>query len=265
MPHADRCFICEGSLVPAFAKQFDWEELGRVFYGRCAICGFVASSTHADLTEAAWQRINTAFHERRDVAAGRAGLDRWRARADGYASAIQEAAAAGAIPDGGPWLDYGCGSGDLTSLIEERSKRAILRYEPFMPGSGGTWVDAHALPSGSCDLVINTAMFEHVRDRQPLDHLASLVSRRGALALHTVVVESVPDDPTWFYLLPVHCAFFTNEAMRRLCTQWGFQSSAYHRDARLWLLFRRPLVEIPDALQREPWICREGFVAYWTQ
>lgn len=264
MPHATHCFVCDGPLVPAFSKQFAWGELGQVAYERCTVCGFVVSRTHADLSDAAWRRINTAFHERRDNAAGRASPERWRARADGYAAAIGVATAAGAISKGGPWLDYGCGSGDMTTLIEARTGREILRYEPFMPGSGGTWVDAAALKPGSCDLVINTAMFEHVRDRRPLDHLASLVSPTGALALHTVIVERVPDDPNWFYLLPVHCAFFTNEAMRRLCVQWGFRSSAYHQPARLWLLFRQSLTDLPDAIQREPWICNDGFVAYWT-
>jgi len=259
----ERCFVCGGPLGPAFSKQFDWQNLGRVDYSRCVACGFVLSRTHAHMDHGSWENLNAAFHAERDPAAGRSNDQRWLQRAQGYVDAISAARNLGAIPGDRPWLDYGCGSGQLSDLVEQRTNHAVLRYEPFLPGQGEHWVDAASLAPGSCDLVINTAMFEHVRDRASLDHLAGLVSADGALALHTVVVKHVPDDPDWFYLLPVHCAFFTNAAMEHLCREWGFLSAAYHVPARLWLLFRRPLSTLPAELSEEPWVSDQGFVGYW--
>ena len=260
---ADSCFVCDGRLAPAFSKQFAWLDMGLVAYERCASCGLVVSRTHASLNRGEWERLNTAFHRERDPDAGRSTDQRWLDRARGYVAAIGAAMDLGAIPKDRSWLDYGCGKGHLADLVEERTGHEILRYEPFLPGEGDRWVDAAALDPHTCDLVINTAMFEHVLDRASLDRLAGLVSAEGVLALHTVVVERVPDDPGWFYLLPVHCAFFTNAAMDHLCRDWGFRASAYHVPSRLWLLFRRPLSALPDELSRDPWVSAEGFAGYW--
>lgn len=258
------CPVCGAPLAPAFAKDFSWEDLGRVDYDRCTACGFTRSRTHAEMDDVRWTRLNAAFHEQRDAAAGRSTPARWRERADGYVAAIRAAREAGALSTARPWLDYGAGGGHLTELIEAATGQEILRYEPFCPGSGGTWVDAAELRPGSCDLVVNTAMFEHVRDRETLDHVAGLVSPDGALALHTVIVDRVPDDPEWFYLLPVHCAFFTNAAMRRLCADWGFHSSAFYRPGKMWLLFRRKFDQLPPALSGGDWLSGPGFLSPWT-
>jgi len=54
-------------------------------------------------------------------------------------------------------------------------------------------------------VVINTSVFEHAREIETLDEIAELVDEDGVPALHVLVPESVPRDPPWFYLLPVHC------------------------------------------------------------
>ena len=50
--------------------------------------------------------------------------------------------------------------------------------------------------------------------------------------------ETVPRNPDWMYLLPVHCAFHSNRSMQLLMTQWGYTCSVYNEPAKLWVLFR---------------------------
>jgi len=254
------CFVCETPMEPAFTKTFTWHDLGDVAYVRCPDCGFVASETHAAMSEEAWADLNHAFHIERDPAANRSSAARAMARLEGYASAITDAAGAGAIDLIGSWLDYGCGEGTLASLIENSVEKTVLRYEPYMPRSEGPWVDR---AGGGHSLVVNTAMFEHVLDRKSLDDVVNALGEDGVLALHTVIGPKVPDDPDWFYLLPPHTAFFTNASMRLLCEQWGFSTSAYHVPGKLWLFARNP-ARLAALKGREGWLVADGFLAYWT-
>ena len=41
-------------------------------------------------------------------------------------------------------------------------------------------------------LVINSAMFEHVRKREELERINDLVAKSGILMIHTVVCENIP-------------------------------------------------------------------------
>ena len=254
------CFVCKTPTVTAFSKTFDWHGLERVDYVRCPACGFVLSQTHAEMGTERWAELNRIFHHERTPESGRSSESRWMQRLQGYADAIGEAASVGAIDTGGSWLDFGCGSGKLAELIEARTRHPVLRYEPFLPQEGPQWVET---PGEGHSLVVNTAMFEHVRDRSPLDAVAGGLGDDGVLALHTVVGPRVPDDPEWFYLLPVHCAFFTNESMRRLCAQWGIAASAYHVEGRLWLLARRA-ERLAPLRDQAGWQVSDGFLAYWT-
>ncbi len=59
-------------------------------------------------------------------------------------------------------------------------------------------------------VLINSAMFEHIRNREHLEHVNSLVSDEGVLILHTIVCENIPKDPDWFYIMPpLHSALHT--------------------------------------------------------
>lgn len=267
MPQPMTCLVCTTDMESAFHKDVPWEDLGRVEYVRCPSCGFVASATHAVMADDRWAAINEAFHHggRAQEGAGRSTEARWRERLNGYDAALRAAADAGLVSTTAPWLDYACGDGALAELVEAW-RAPIDRHEPFGAPDDPRWLDRDDLRRDHYDVVINTAMFEHVRDRSSLDHLVSLVAPDGALALHTVVVETVPADPGWFYLQPVHCAFFTNESMRRLCREWGFVAGAYHIDDRLWILRRRPWTDADATARLEAlgWVLDDGFVAYWT-
>ena len=138
--------------------------------------------------------------------------------------------------------------------------------------SGLSGIEEAAL--GRYELVVNSAMFEHVLDRQALDEVDSLVSETGVLMLHTVVCERVPCDPNWFYLAPmVHTAFHTNRSMSLLIEQWGYEASIYSPQAKSWWLFKRgsaalkrlesTVERINEELRMKYFHYRPGFVDYW--
>lgn len=140
------------------------------------------------------------------------------------------------------------------------------------PAPGSFYVDASELCK--YHLVINSAMFEHIRERFDLDAVDKLVSDAGVLMLHTVVCENVPADPNWFYLVPmVHTAFHTNKSMSVLMDQWGYRSSIYCPSAKSWFLFKSgaPGVDelegavdlINQELKMKFFFYSKGFMDYW--
>jgi hypothetical protein len=123
-------------------------------------------------------------------------------------------------------------------------------------------------------LVINSAMFEHVIDRESLDFVDGLVADDGVLMLHTFISATVPQDPNWFYLEPhVHTAFHTNRSMDILLGDWGYAASVYAPEARSWFIYKRnapqldlleeKIRQINAELQREYFFFKRGFVDYW--
>ncbi len=83
----------------------------------------------------------------------------------------------------------------------------------------------------------------------------------------TSVVEEVPQDPDWHYLLPVHCTMWTNKAMQILYEQQKFRGCAYNLEARTWLMFRnRDDYEKLKAVEKNlsgSWFLSDNFVDYW--
>jgi len=143
----------------------------------------------------------------------------------------------GIIPHAHPWVDYGCGSGVLADTLSGRGF-ATLKYEPYMSRPEGNYISHEALLSRKFSLVINTAVFEHLRDRSAIDEILDLAADAGIFAFHTFVDEKVPDDPGWVYYLPVHCTVYTNQSMNVLFEQKGFTASMYHAPSEMWFWFR---------------------------
>jgi hypothetical protein len=91
------------------------------------------------------------------------------------------------------------------------------------------------------------------------------------MALHTLAMEEIPQDPDWFYLLPVHSTFYTNKSMQLLFEQWGYQASIYNVNARMWFWFKsKPDIEetIRYANNRtsDPsYIFMNKFIDYWKE
>lgn len=263
-----KCEICGGPTSFYFSKTFNAFNLGEVEYRRCDSCGFVFSRTHVEMSPEAWNELNVLCHQTYQGQEANALDPRWKARIAAQALALSELAGAGLLPPDGRWVDFGCGDGGLSDVCADRYGLTLLKYDEHM-AAGGDYLSTEEMVPGAFDFVISTSVFEHLRRRREWDGVEALVAPAGALGIHTLVAEQVPQDPAWFYLQAPHCAFFTNEAMRRLFADWGYRCSVYNVAASLWIWFRSDPARVEEqvaALNRtaaSPFLFREGFLDYW--
>lgn len=260
------CIICNSRMELYFAKKFNEFGLGDVEYFKCGRCGFCASQTHFEMTVDQWAALNNAFHS-----ASHQRTDNPRQRNQRY---FNQALMLFLMNKKGllhceKWLDWGCGVGSVALLLKELFGIRLLAYDKyFAPQINATGKDQ--LVPGSFDCVVCTAVFEHVRDRETLNEIESYVKESGCLAVHTLVPETVPKDPGWMYLLPVHCAFHTNRSMQILMDDWGYACSVYNELSKMWVLFRQDPADVElrvSALNRalgyEYLHFKRGFMDYW--
>jgi hypothetical protein len=170
----------------------------------------------------------------------------------------------------GKWLDYASGQGGLSRQLHSHFGLVLHSFDKFMQPT------SHRLPASGLTkrghaLVTNTAMFEHVRDRLTLDEIESYVAEDGCFGIHTLVRGEIPADPEWMYLLPVHCAFFTNRSMSVLMQQWGYTCSVYNEHAKMWIWFKTdpdPISEkvthLNQSLGWEYLHFKTGFMDSWS-
>ncbi|MET0065281.1 MAG: class I SAM-dependent methyltransferase [Candidatus Thiodiazotropha sp.] len=246
-------------------KSFECYGLDRVNYERCTECGCVHARTLLDLSEAEWGNLCRAYHGGYRGQGVNPHDPRASQRLDRQAEVLLALSQQGMLPTQSEWLDFGCGEGELLNRLNQSGLR-VSGYDPYWDAASHL-SPADLLP-GRFPVVLNTATLEHLRDRESLDRLGSLVSDHGVLALHTLVRGEIPSDPDWFYLLPVHTLMFTNRAMSLLFEQWSFDCSLYAIEARLWLWFRQPRLEalqkiILETHRLEDWKTTRGFLAYW--
>lgn len=264
-----KCIICESSMSFFFSKYFSFCDLGQVEYWKCTFCGFTASKTHYELPSHEWRKLNLAYHE---VFLGQSQNDddpRWLDRLTCQARVINDLAIQSVLPSKS-WLDYSCGDGKLSDILRNEYNLSLLNYEKFAMARQD-YLDEKELIPGGFDFVITTSVFEHMTSRTELDDVAMLVSEDGIMGLHTLVCEEIPNDPDWFYLLPVHCSFFTNKCMDILLDQWGYKSSIYSVDARLWLFFKSKNDNIKSMIENAnlrrssdlKYLYSSGFLDYW--
>ncbi len=263
------CLICAASMRFYFSKKFVLPELDAADYWRCEGCGFVLSRTHLEMSAAAWERLNHAAHAIYQGGESDPGDPRWRSRLEAQASVLVDAASIGLIQAGRRWLDYACGDGKLTDLLQARHGRELHKYDRYM-GQGGDYLKEVDLTACGFDLVVTTSVFEHLTRREQCDAIHALAAPQGVLAMHTLVCEAVPEDPDWFYLAPAHCAFHTNRSMALLFGQWGYTCSVYSVAAQLWLWFRRDADAIERSvdhanqrLGKPRYAFKRGFMDYW--
>ncbi|WP_290641622.1 methyltransferase domain-containing protein [Aquabacterium sp.] len=250
-----------------FSKTFTQFDLDQVDYWKCSACGFAASKTHLDMSDERWARLNNDFHSQTHYTE-----DNPYNRNQRYfnqALMLSLMRKQDLIP-AGDWLDWGCGVGAVARLLRDYFDLRLDTYDKYFTPEVNA-VTASALKPCGHQLVLNTAVFEHVRDRATLNEIESYVKPdSGCLAVHTLVPENVPANPDWMYLLPVHCAFHTNRSMQLLMDQWGYRCSVYNEHAKLWVMFR----EAPAAI--EPKVAalnkamgwqylhfKPGFMDYW--
>jgi hypothetical protein len=242
----------------AFSKRFDSYGLTSVDYWRCSNCGFVISGTHADMSQTEWEDLNRSCHQSYQGSDCNPGDPRWLSRLSSQARVIDDCVQVGLLRSDVDWVDYACGDGKLSELVAQ-SGHHLQKYDKYMAHHDGYLSDAE-LAAGSFGFVITTSVFEHLTKRQEFDAIASLVSDTGVMGVHTLVREAIPQDPTWFYLQPPHCAFHTNRSMEHLFRQWGYSSSIYHVESRLWLWFK---TDVRDRVDQSKYVYKKGFVDYW--
>lgn len=261
-----KCIICKSSMSFYFTKHFDVCDLTQVDYWKCSSCGFCASKTHSDMTEDEWEKLNDKFHSKSHFTD-----DNPYNRNQRYFNQSQMISlmAKDKLIAEGRWLDWGCGIGAVSLLLKNYFSLELSTYDKFYTPQVNV-VDKDILREKEFDLVVNTAVFEHVRDRDTLDEIESFVSDTGCFAIHTLIPEKVPKDPNWMYLLPVHCAFHTNKSMGILMTDWGYQCSVYNEHSKMWVLFRDKPESVKSCVDKlnkslgwEYLHFKEGFMDYW--
>lgn len=269
------CIICGGSMKAYIKKEsyrarlegINTKNLLPVNYSRCEQCGFLLSDTHTAMSKEAWVQLNDEFHH--------ANENNHRSTL-GFnqppyieQAIMLELLARNMIIDDSGILDYAAGYGTLSHLSKKYFQRTINNYDKYITSQQQNYI-ADPMP-GSWSLVINSAMFEHVLSRDDLDAVNKFVAADGALMIHTVVVENVPQDPYWFYIdIPVHTAVHTNKSMAIMMQQWGYQSSVYSPKSKSWILLKKPystiksqVENINNELQTEYLFAKDGFVDYW--
>lgn len=264
------CLVCQGQSAPFLAKRFEQFGLGDVQYDRCVDCGFVFSRTHHAMTESEWESLNNQWVSQYQGTDHNPEDPRWMERLRAQEDIVAHAARHGLLP-AGRWLDYGAGDGKLAAALKKNYAIHLEKYEHSSNPAKG-YLRAEELVPNAFSVVLHSAVMEHLRFRSQLDGIFNLVTDAGVMILHTLVPEQVPKDPDWFYLLSVHCSFYTNDAMQRLFVQYGYQCCAYNVASRLWFWFKqppahvKPLIAAANASTADPryqYIFAEKFVDYW--
>jgi hypothetical protein len=259
-------------MVSYFTKDFGGSfGLNGVDYWKCKVCGLVVSKTHFDMSLKEWEELNVRYHSSFHGTDECEDDPRWIERLTAQSIAISELKRIGILPpylDDFPWMDYACGDGKLVDMLGDKGLQA-LKFDRYMNTQNGQYINNEQLKEKKYGVVLNTSFFEHVRNIEPLDEIAGMVAENGVLAVHTMVRESIPNDPTWFYLLPVHCVFYTNKSMQILFDRWKFKASIYHVESRMWFWFKRDVERVREIIEREKnelsgeYHFKKGFVDYW--
>jgi 2-polyprenyl-3-methyl-5-hydroxy-6-metoxy-1,4-benzoquinol methylase len=184
------------------------------------------------MSQFCWERLNNNFHSS-FLGQKEFPLDpNWNKRINSQVEDIYQLHDTKII-DAHKCLDYACGDG---RLIERLNK-----LNPALCGLGFdkyTEYNDFSLVNRTYQTVISTSFFEHVRHREDIDIVNRLIDTKGVLALHTLVCENVPKDPSWFYLVPVHSIVYTNKSMQILFNQWGYRACIYNPSSRMWFWFK---------------------------
>lgn len=260
------CLICENEMSFHFSKTFNIFGLEVVDYVLCSHCGFVCSKTHFEMKLEKWEKLNFEVHTHYNSMP-----DDPNNNPPPYfeqATMFNILMRFDVIPKNN-WVDWASGEGRLSIILDKCFSLKLNNYDKYINPIMNQ-IHESDLINMKCNMVVNSALFEHVTNNETLDSINNLVSDNGVLAIHTLVREEIPKDPNWFYLLPVHCAFHTNRSMSILMEKWGYSCSVYCLASKTWILFknnpaviRKSVCEINNVVKKEYLFFKEGFVDYW--
>lgn len=269
-----KCIICDSDSNYYFSKTYSEKlldefvrEIGKVDYYRCKRCGFVLSKTHSELDESKWNNLNRLYHDYLENPDNEN-----KSNQPPYAEQAMMLSFLGrnGIVSIDSIVDYAAGYGTLSNILAKYHHLELPIFDPYIKADNlCRYVDKSELKTYKT--VINSAMFEHILRREDIDRINNIVDSDGAMIIHTVVCENVPNDPNWFYLRPpVHTAFHTNKSMEILMGQWNYRSSIYCPQSKCWVLLRdnfkyieKKVSTLNQELQCKWFYCKNGFVDYW--
>jgi len=271
------CIICQSDTSYFFPKDYPtypgspFANTLTVDFWKCDNCGFVISKTHQEMTPDQWSQLNSSWHHTSE--------NDFKSRTTNQPPYVDQALALTILSknnilacDGA--LDYAAGYGTLSKCLKKYFGTDIQIFDRYVHSDDQNLRYVREADLKRYQLVINSAMFEHVLDRSALDEVNGLVADDGVLMLHTVVCEKIPKDPNWFYInTMVHTALHTNKSMSILMEQWGYAASIYSPQAKSWYLFKNGcahlndleamVAEINRELQTTYFHYKSGFVDYW--
>lgn len=271
-----KCIICNSKCSYYFSKEYlekpynsFMKDIGKVEYYKCNNCGFVISKTHKELDDKEWNLLNHKFHDYLENSSFAKNIN--QPPYIEQAMMISFLGNSGLI-DNENMLDYAAGYGRLSKLLFKYHNINLPIFDPYIQdkdSSNTKYLKREDLKK--YEVVINSAMFEHILKRDDLEQVNSLVSSDGCLIVHTVICENVPRDPNWFYLdPPVHTAFHTNSSMQILMDQWGYRSSIYCPNSKCWVLLKSSFSSVEGKIEQlnqelniRWFYCKNGFMDYW--
>jgi len=271
------CLICNSNTNYYFSKDYPtypgspFKQKLKVNYHRCENCGFVLSKTHSQMNEYDWNELNSSWHHHFEKSAD-INLANQPPYADQALALIL--LCKNRVINIDDALDYAAGYGTLAKVLKKYFNKNIFIHDKYVEDTKTNLTYIRQDEIKKYKLVINSAMFEHVLEREHLDFVNNLVDTDGVLMLHTVVCEKIPADPNWFYIKPmVHTAFHTNKSMSILMKQWNYSVSIYAPQAKSWFLFKKDspatynmeniVDNINKELQTKYFHYKNGFMDYW--
>lgn len=257
------CIICDEKMKYYFSKHFNEFDLGKVDYFKCINCGFVISKSHFEMTSEKWEKLNYNFHIEYNRSDSGPNRPPYFEQAVMYNLLIKNR-----VISENNILDWGAGEGELSVLLKKYFNISINNYDKYIFNADDSFIPDDE--SQKYYLVIVNSIFEHLRFRETFEEINNLVDENGALAIHTLVREKIPNDPEWMYLLPVHCSFHTNKSMTMLFNNWGYECSIYSPLAKTWILFKNncekiklAVKEINKEIRTESFYYADKFLDYW--
>lgn len=266
-----KCIICNGETDFFLTKKYSspYNKLLRsADFRKCSNCGFTFSDTIFNMTNSVWVKLNNEFHTLLEDSSIEKSINQ--------PPYLQQAImlkllAENKIIDSNDMLDYAGGLGTLSKMIQKYFGKCLPVYDPYMQDTNSKvkYIDETNLKQVS--VLINSALFEHVRNKVNLDHVNNFVKEDGVLILHTVVCENIPKNADWFYITPpVHSALHTNKSMNILMEKWHYESSLYCPISKCWVLFKKEpsdiilkVKNINQELQTDYLFYKKGFMDYW--
>ena len=265
-----KCFVCGEEMKFFLEKDFGMENLGKCEYVRCENCGIVVAKTVYEMSHEDWSKLNSECHNK--LFHGKVDIEeidpQWLSRLEVQANFFVDLLKRGIFKSDWRTIDYGAGNGLLADKINLKLKTDWLKKFDAYMAENENYLSPEEVKPESFDFLVTTSVFEHLLGNQgDVEKIISLVKPDGVMALHTLICDEVPQDASWFYLLPVHCTVWTNKAMAKIYKKFNFKGCAYNVESRMWLMFKN--VSDFDRLKAEiknlpgTWQLDENFVEYW--